>query len=120
MFGPKGHKEIWKSLVSEPGIGVSVLTRDGMLLYANAQAAEMFLESEPERIIGKRLADLFPPEWVEERMRLIESVISSGEAIVLRTIWRGRQLRSTIRPVGGAGDDEPQVLIITRAGAPSS
>ena len=119
MFSPSGHQEIWNSLVSEPGIGVAVLTREGMLLFANAQAAEMFLESEPERVIGKHLSDLFPPDWVEERIRLLERVVASNEPLALRTIWRGRQIRSTFRPIGASNDEEPRVLILSRAGVPS-
>ena len=116
MFSPSGHQEIWNSLVSEPGIGVCVVAEDGLILYANVQTTSMYDQAAPEELIGKRFDELFPEEWVKERLSLIHRVLESGEPMTLRVIWNGRQIRSTYRPIETPEGDSAgkRVLILSR------
>ena len=115
--GAVGDSLLWETLVSEPGIGVAVVSVEGRILYVNEQSATIFLERPASDASGKLLGELFPTEWVRERMDLIHRVSTTGEPLVLRSIWRGRQIQSTFRLIDdsddGGGD---RVLIITRLG----
>ena len=122
LFRPIGEREIWHTLVSEPGIGVGVVAEDGLILFVNEQAAKMYHQTEPENMIDRRLDEVFPKEWADERMRLIRQVIESGDPMTIRAIWNGRQIRSTLRSIE-ASDGEPgtkRVLIISRLGSPGT
>jgi len=117
MPDPVDESLLWETLVSEPGIGVAVLSVEGRLLYVNEQSAQIFLERPASEASGKMLGELFPSEWVRERLELFDRVRRTGEPLVLRSIWRGRQIQSTFRLIddsdnGGAD----RVLVITRLG----
>lgn len=109
--------EIFTVLNREPGTGVSVLDRNGVLLYLNDESIRMFFD-EPktlEQLQGKNMVEMgFPKEWAEERLRLIHQVEATGEEMILRTIWQGRQQFSWIRALDQEDGEEFRVLVVTR------
>ena len=120
---PTGGGPVWTSLVSEPQTGVSVITADGTIVYLNAQAAEIFLGPgvTVEEATGARLDELYPPEFAEERGRLVRGVIETDRPVLFRAMWRGHQHLSWIHPIHAedghsTADAQPQakVLVITR------
>lgn len=109
--------EIFTVLNREPGTGVSVLDRDGVLLYLNEESIRLFFD-EPktlEQLQGKNLVEMgFPEEWAEERLRLIRQIETTGEEMILRTIWQGRQQFSWMRALDQEEGEQFRVLIVTR------
>ncbi|MBO6512395.1 MAG: hypothetical protein JJ974_00330 [Phycisphaerales bacterium] len=109
--------EIFTVLNREPGTGVSVLDRNGVLLYLNEESIRLFFK-EPrtlEDLQGKDMFEMgFPKEWAEERLRLIRQIEETGEEMILRTIWQGRQQFSWMRPLDQEDGEDFRVLIVTR------
>lgn len=99
-----------------PGVGVSVLDPGGRILFVNEEAGRLYLGLTPAQIIGKTLAELFPAEWVAQRMDVIRRATESGQAVITRTLWRGRQIESVTRRFIGAEGEPPTLLVITREG----
>lgn len=109
--------DIWNVFTSDPTTGVSLLSPDGEILYINAQSVEIFFDEarDPEALRGKRISELgFPGEWVEERLALMRRICDTGEPVLLRTIWNGKQQFSWMSPIKPEGDDREHVLVITR------
>jgi len=112
--GPYGDIA-WDALVSDPAVGVAVVALDGTIRFANRQTARLFLDAEPEEVIGKKLGDLFPADWTEERLRILRRIADTGQPTVLRSIRRGTQIQSAMRLLEGDHAD-PCILVITHEG----
>ncbi len=112
------NSELWNTFTSDPTTGVSLLTPDGEIVYINEQATRIFFDEprDPASLNGRHIRDLgFPEEWVNERIELMRRVIETGEGLLLRTVWFGKQQFSWISPI--SADDEErreQVLVISR------
>lgn len=113
---PAGPGPLWDAFTSEPGVGVTLLDEDGVLLYANAEALRLFFETAPSDVIGKDLRQLgFPEPWVEERLALFQKLMQTHEPVLLRTVWHGQQQFSWVRMIPAeTGDSGPRFLGITR------
>lgn len=120
---PTGGGPVWASLISEPQTGVSVITADGTIVYLNAQAAEIFLgpKATVKDATGEHLAALYPPEFADERARLVRGVIDRDQPVLFRAMWRGHQHLSWIYPIHAEdghttadAQPQPKVLVITR------
>lgn len=110
---------VWETLASTPGVGVSVVTDEPRVLWCNERAAVIFggEGTDPAHFIGHPFADRFPPEWIEERMRVFARVMTEGEPVLLRTVWSGRQQVSWISHLGthSQGDDTVNhFLVVTQ------
>lgn len=128
LDGPAGSDPspgVWSALISEPGLGVSVVDHERRVLYVNNQAVAMLLGGGAgvERVTGKRLDELLPREWVEERARLMQQIQESGTPILLRTIWQGHQQFSWIYGIEPEQGETPppglrysQFLVLIRRG----
>ncbi|MEM7626023.1 MAG: LuxR C-terminal-related transcriptional regulator [Planctomycetota bacterium] len=120
---PAAGGPVWASLVSEPQTGVSVITAAGTIVYLNAQAAEIFLGPRVtvEDATGAKLDALYPPEFADERARLVRGVIERDQPVLFRAMWRGHQHLSWIYPIHAEdghttadAQPQPKVLVITR------
>lgn len=108
---------VWESLTLDPTIGVSIVTDEAVTLYCNRRQAQIFGgdEATPELFMGKKWSEYFPPEWIEERVRLLEQIKATGKPLVLRTIWHGKQQFSHMRKIDDAeGGGPTRFLIVTR------
>ncbi len=119
---------VWAALASEPATGVSVITAEGRIVYLNEQAAEIFLGPKVKvtDAAGQTLDELYPPEFADERHRLVQRVIDDDQPVLFRAIWRGHQHLSWIYPIHPNADlvpdgelvagtvNETKVLVITR------
>lgn len=123
--GPPGIElnPIWNAVVHEPTTGVSIVSQDGVTVWANPQAVRIFHGPEytPDMIIGRPWTEFFPPEWIAERLALLRRIQETRQPILLRTIWRGFQHISWVHPIpadehDGLGTEPlpPRFLVITR------
>ena len=110
-----GHV-IWEVLTADPETGVSVVRADGLLLYTNDGCAKELAGLPADQIIGRNLADFLPDAWVRERLDLFARMGPHNEFAMIRSIWQGRQFRSTIRWIGTPADELDQFLLLTRFG----
>lgn len=101
------REAIWQALVSEPDTGVGIVSIDGQVLYLNPQAVQIYHgpSARPEDFIGKYWHELQPPEWVEERLKVLQRVRLSGQPALMRTIWLGYQLHTWIHYIEGESPD---------------
>ncbi|MEW6406734.1 MAG: PAS domain S-box protein, partial [Chloroflexota bacterium] len=78
---------------------IFIITRDGYIDYVNQFAASQF-DRQPEKLIGKRPTDLFPPEVSKRQQKNLRKVFQSGEPVYTeeptlfgkREIWLGTWL----------------------------
>jgi len=117
----KMDTKLWNIFTTDPTTGVSLLTVEGKLLYINAQAARIFYneEKDPNELIGLSIYELgFPEEWASERVGLFEKIRDTHKAVLLRTIWHGKQQFSWMSLIDADGDgehdDTDRILVITR------
>lgn len=117
---PPSLPAVWRGLTTEPGTGVLVVTHEGQIQYANAQAARIFL-GKPNghgAMIGVNVSDLFPQAWVDERRALFDAIQRGGGHQIVRTIWRGYQVFSCIQGIEAAtptkGRRYDRFIIISR------
>ncbi len=111
------YDEIFKFLNSDPGTGIHVADRNGVLLYINDTGIRFFFPEQivREDIIGKTGGENgFPKEWVDERIAILREVEQTGEEQLLRTIWQGRQQFSWFRPLSQEDGEDFRVLVVTR------
>lgn len=97
-----------------------MVTHEGQVQYANAQAARIFL-GKPNghgAMIGVNINDLFPQAWVDEQRALFDAIQRGGGHQIIRTIWRGYQVFSCIHGIEAAtptkGRRYDRFIIISR------
>jgi DNA-binding CsgD family transcriptional regulator len=109
---------LWSAIIHEPGTSVVISDMEGQVLYANPQAAELFLgpSGTVEELQRPNGIEQFPAEWTEERLRVIRQVAQDGRPRLLRSIWQGYQHHSWIHPLAPQQQGQPvgRVLILTR------
>ena len=104
-------------LLTDPQAGVSILKVSGELLFANDQAARIFLgeQADASKTRDRSLWSLFPEQVVREWADFGAKVLRSGEPAMVRTIWRGHQVFSWVTPLdAGAPAAEARLLVISR------
>lgn len=106
---------LWHSLTNTPGIGVSLTTAEGDLLYVNEQAMRLFEGQTGVDYTGKNIADFHSRQFVEERLALLRRVIESQRPLSITHIYRGIRIQSTLWPIQEKGERFPdRVLVVSR------
>ena len=110
-------EERYRLLAEAAHDDIVVVKRDGSLEYINDFAARKF-GVPPAQLVGKRLADLFPPGTVAPQTEGLEKVFRTGEAVYQefsavfpsQRLWLGAWLV----PLKQDGGDINAVLVIAR------
>ncbi len=107
---------LWDTLVSEPGVAISILDEHGTVLFLNNETLRIFFHDRPAAVRGKRLDQLgFPPAWIEERLSLFRQLKEDPRPRLLRTVWNGHQQFSWIRVIPADMPGEgPTFMVVTR------
>ncbi|MGP1271856.1 MAG: LuxR C-terminal-related transcriptional regulator [Phycisphaerales bacterium] len=100
----------------DPGVGFAVVDHEGIIRFANAKSAQLFLEGRPSDAIGKNIHELFGEAWAAERMRIFDDIDRTQRPVISRHIRHGRRIQSTIRPFQCEHDQQPCYLVITVEG----
>ncbi len=110
--------EIWNTFTADPTTGVTLVSLEGEIVFINEQSVRIFFDEarDTKAIIGKSMHELgFPDEWVEERLGLFRKMHETGESVLLRTVWHGRQQFSWMSIIqADETNDQERVLVITR------
>ncbi len=116
VVGTDGPTPLADVFAAEPGVGFSIVDRLGTIRFVNARAAELFLQSTPQAMLGKTLDELYGHDWAAERLAVFDRITLSDRPVIMRHIRNGVQLQSTIRPISQQGDETPTFLVITTEG----
>src|SRR5690348_10684241 len=110
---------VWSALIDDTNLPVAVVDISGTVEFANPAAARL-VGVEPSALAGKQLKDLFSQELAAERLGLIREAASTGRAVTVEGMIKGRMMRSVYRPMASPGQS-PRVLIVSRlAAAPAT
>ena len=112
------NSDIWNNVTTDPTTGITLMSIDGIILYMNAQSIRIFFNQDIDasEVVGKSLYELeFSDDWARERIELFEKIQSTGEPVLIRTVWHGKQQFSWMSLVPGEEEGEPdRVMVITR------
>lgn len=113
LVSPNINALNWEDVFSsEPGIGVSIVSQDGYVLYSNLAAFTLFQATPVETTAPWHLSEQFNADFVRERLEWIHEVLTSGKPLQANHIYGGKSLQSMLYPV--TRDEQPSVLAITR------
>ncbi|MEM9373522.1 MAG: PAS and helix-turn-helix domain-containing protein [Planctomycetota bacterium] len=115
--------DLLSALVSEPSTGISICRLSGELMYANDQAARIFIgrDAQATAFVGRSLWDVFPAEWMRERVDIGSKLHTTGKPVLVRTIWHGYQVLSWVYPLDIGGEaSHARMLIISRRASSSA
>lgn len=106
--------ELLELFAASPGLAVGLLRLDGTIVYANETGVRMFGGGSREQHLGANLRDLYPPEWVDEKLTFLRRAAETGEPLVVRMIWEGKRLEAQYQPLNQ--DGETRILVTVREG----
>lgn len=113
---PACCQTLWNALVSDPLTGVQVVRADGLLLFMNRPAAELFLGegASPEDHVGRNARDYGQPGIIEERLAFLQAIAAEGRSRTVRSVYHGKQLLSTAHPFRATiGTTDTFFLVVT-------
>lgn len=99
---PSNAGVLWNALTRDPSAGVAVCDLDGMVLWVNERGLRMYVGPTATQgaVVGKTWKELgFPDAWIEERLALFREMRTTGEPVLLRTIWEGKQYLAWMYPL---------------------
>ncbi len=108
--------EFWTLLKSQPGVGVLIIDEDGLCLYCNKQAQQIYYGTNFNPV-GKTIEEIEGPVFAAERMPIVRSVIETRQPVMLRHIRGGRWTEAMIWPMEPVPDRKSRIISITRQGA---
>ncbi|HUI07519.1 MAG TPA: PAS domain S-box protein [Verrucomicrobiae bacterium] len=110
-------EEKYRTLAESAPDAIYIINREDRVQYANTHAASM-IGKTPQELVGRRRADLFPPETSQHQRREIEAVFESGKPrhVQNRTSVPGGELwlDTQLAPLRGTGDAVRAVMGISR------
>lgn len=107
--------EFWTLLKSQPGVGILIVDVDGLVLFCNPQAQQIYYGNNFNPV-GKTIEEIEGREFAAERMPVIRQVIESRQPVMLRHIRGGRWTEAMIWPMELVPDRKPRVISVTRQG----
>ena len=107
------NDEFWRILKSQPGVGVLIVDREGVVLFCNEQAKEIYYGHDFNPV-GMTIEQVEGPEFAAERMPVIQKVIQTGEPVVLRHVRGGKHTEALIWPMQKIEGRKERVIAITR------
>lgn len=111
------HASPYRVLADTAEDHIFVINRDDRIEYVNPAAARQ-LGTVPDRLVGRRRAELFPPDVAERQGRNLTRVISTGTPLYVegRTMYGDREvwLSTWLTPVHSHAGDVTAVLGVSR------
>ena len=104
---------IWMALTKTEGVGITVMDRRGSLIFVNETSLGLFFD-HPFDYHNKTIADVHPPEFVEERLVMIGRVLDENQPLMIEHILHGRPIASAVWPIHDVNPPYQRVLVISR------
>ena len=111
--GDFDQSSLWAALTRTEGVGISVMDRQGGLIYVNETSLGLFFDEQID-YHEKTIADFHPVEFVQERLELIARVLDEDHPIVMEHILHGRPIASTVWPIHDREPPFQRVLVVSR------
>ncbi len=96
---------------------IFVVNRDDRVEYVNQAAAEQ-LRTTPDRVVGRRRSEIFPPEIAERQSANLRTVLTEGKPLYAegRTMYLDREvwLSTWLAPISDENGDVTAVLGLSR------
>src|SRR5262245_9408543 len=108
---PGDSVAVWRALVQDSGLAAVVVNFEGQLLFVNRFWCLMTGRSADD-VIGHYLTDVLPAPIGGERLEILRRALSSGRPALVREIFEGRFLLTTIRPLASE-PRTPRAAILT-------
>lgn len=112
----QADEKLFARFAAAPGLGVGILAPDGTIIYANETAVRMYGGGTVEEHIGRRLDEIYPPQWAKEKIALLKRVVDADERLVIRYIWEGTRLEAQYQKLDADDDAPVRVLVTVREG----
>jgi DNA-binding CsgD family transcriptional regulator len=107
------NDEFWLILKSQPGVGVMIIDRDGVVLFCNNQAKDIYYGHDFNPV-GMTIEQVEGADFAAERMPVIHKVLQTGEPIVLCHIRGGKHTEAMIWPMQKSKGRKERIIAITR------
>jgi DNA-binding CsgD family transcriptional regulator len=104
----------WEALVHDTGADVAMFDVHGRFLYLSPVLRLWHFTGAVGEVVGRSLLEVFPRAMAEERLGIVRRVAMENKPFVIRTMWRGVQARTSLRPVSVAGEQFAHVLAVCR------
>lgn len=111
---PFAQKAFWKAFSRTPGVGVSVTDTEGRLLFVNDTALVLFEGHAEVDYLGKTIADFHSPEFTKERLALLKKVVDDRKPLILRHVFLGQCIQSTLWPINDRKPPFNRVIVISK------
>jgi DNA-binding NarL/FixJ family response regulator len=105
---------LWTALVDDSAVAVKITDADAVVLWANSHYADLVGADGADALRGKGPEDFVPAPFAQEIRIVTRAVALSGEAVMHRTLWKGRPVVSHIRRLHSG----PAILVTIRPEAP--
>ena len=92
------HRRVLQTLIDSTEDSIALIDADGRVRACNQALAALF-GTEPERLAGIVLDDLFPPAEAAARRAAIGRAIEQGQPVREEVRWHDRVLETNIYPV---------------------
>jgi DNA-binding CsgD family transcriptional regulator len=107
--------EFWNLLKSQPGVGILIVDIDGLVLFCNKQAKQIYY-GDNFNPVGKTIEEIEGPVFAAERMPVIRQVIETRQPVMLRHIRGGRWTEAMIWPMEAVDEKKARIISVTRQG----
>lgn len=104
---------LWRVLSNTPGVGVSIMDSRGALIFVNETSQRLFFDRAGVDYRGKTVHDFHPPAFCEERIEMIGRVLAEKRPMVIRHIYFGRRIESTLWPIDDRKPPYDRVVVVS-------
>lgn len=110
------NDDVFERFATTAGLAVCLMETDGTIVYGNETAAKMYGGGTVEEHLGRRLDEIYPPEWAREKIALLRRVAETGERLVIRYIWDGKRVEAQYQRVDADSEGPTRILVTAREG----
>lgn len=106
----------WDALLSDPTVGMLVADENGQAVFCNDQAAAFYrgAGAKGSDCLGLGWARDLPKDAVDQRVKILADVKSSGQPAAIRTIFNGVQTLVIVHPIPSRAGEAARFLMILR------
>ena len=110
-----------KIFQAQPGVGVAVISGDGVIEYCNQATCRLFgIPDCVAEVTGKSLHDIFHPLFADEKLRWIRDVIRSDRPLRGHFVYLGYQLVTSLYSLGDVEKEGVLAITVRDGGIDSS
>jgi DNA-binding CsgD family transcriptional regulator len=102
---------MWSTFVDESSTAIFLVSREGVVEYANLPARTLLSGQPAGNVAGRSLAELLGVEHASERLQHIANVLDSNRVVAMEDMLRGKRLQCVLRPCPPIRGERPTKVI---------